>query len=96
MARQSTLNVSLTATLRNYVDSRVKSGQYESASEVIRDSLRALQDRERLAQAFWEEVRDKVAVARRQVSEGKMMGENGHRARRLSKGRSLGRKKAGR
>ena len=71
MARQSTLNVSLTPTLRNYVHSRVKSGRYESASEVIRDSLRALQERERAAAAFWSDVRDKVAFARSQVAEGK-------------------------
>ena len=71
MARQTTLNVSLTATLRNYVRSKVKSGRYESASEVIRDSLRALQEREQAAAAFWADVREKVVVARRQVAEGK-------------------------
>jgi len=69
MARQSTLNVSLTPKLKSYVTSRVKSGKYESASEVIRESLRALQERER----FWAGVRSKVAVARRQVAEGKVV-----------------------
>jgi putative addiction module CopG family antidote len=50
----------------------VKSGTYESASEVIRDSLRALQERENAAdEAFWHSVRDKVAVARRQLAEGR-------------------------
>jgi antitoxin ParD1/3/4 len=71
MARQTTLNVSLTPPLRQYVRSKVKSGRYESASEVIRDSLRALQERERAAEAFWADVRTKVAVARRQVADGK-------------------------
>src|SRR5689334_7762620 len=71
MARESTLNVSLTTTLRNYVDARVRSGRYGSASEVVRDGLRALQQRERLAASFWGGVREKVAVARRQVAEGK-------------------------
>src|SRR2546430_11561892 len=70
MARESTLNVSLTARLRSYVDAKVRSGRYESASEVIRDSLRALQERERIAGEFWAGVREKVAVARRQVAEG--------------------------
>lgn len=78
MARQTTLNVSLTPPLREYVRSRVKSGRYESASEVIRDSLRALQDRERAAEAFWLGVREKVAVARQQVEEGKTI--DGERA----------------
>jgi antitoxin ParD1/3/4 len=78
MARQTTLNVSLTTPLRNYVHSKVRSGQYESASEVIRDSLRALQERETIAAAFWGDVRKKVAEARQQVSEGKTV--DGERA----------------
>ena len=71
MARQTTLNVSLTPTLRNYVRAKVKGGGYESASEVIRDSLRALQERDKAAnEAFWHGVRQKVAVARRELAEG--------------------------
>jgi antitoxin ParD1/3/4 len=69
MARQTTLNVSLTPVLRKYVQSKVSSGRYESASEVVRDGLRALQERERAA-AFWSDVRAKVDVARRQVEQG--------------------------
>ena len=72
MSRQTTLNVSLTPKLRDYVRSRVKSGGKESASEVIRESLRALQERERAAnEAYWHTVREKVAVARRDVAEGR-------------------------
>ena len=71
MARQTTLNVSLTPTLRKYVHSKVRSGRYESASEVIRDSLRALQEREQATEAFWADVREKVAVGRRDVAEGR-------------------------
>jgi antitoxin ParD1/3/4 len=70
MARQTTLNVSLTPVLRKYVQSKVSSGRYESASEVVRDGLRALQEREQAA-AFWSDVRAKVAVARREVEEGR-------------------------
>ena len=71
MARQTTLNVSLTPTLREYVRRKVASGRYESASEVIRDSLRALEERERVAGAFWGDVRAKVRAARGQVAAGK-------------------------
>lgn len=72
MARQTTLNVSLTPKLRNCVRSKVKSGTYESASEVIRESLRALQEREdAAAEAFWHTVRQKVAVGRRDIEEGR-------------------------
>jgi antitoxin ParD1/3/4 len=70
MARQTTLNVSLTPVLRKYVQSKLNSGRYESASEVVRDAIRALQEREQAA-ALWSVVRAKVAVARSEVAEGK-------------------------
>ena len=69
MARQTTLNVSLTPILGNFVRTMVSSGRYESASEVIRDSLRALQDRNEAAAAFWNDVRKKVRQAQREVAE---------------------------
>ena len=37
-----TMNISLTAELKAGIDSRVKSGQYGNASDVIRAGLRAL------------------------------------------------------
>lgn len=41
------MNVSLTPKLQKYVEKRVKSGDYGSASEVVRDGLRLLEERER-------------------------------------------------
>lgn len=73
MARQATLNVSLTPTLEKYVRSKVASGRYESASEVIRESLRALQERERKEQLFWAGVRKKVGEAREDVAAGRVV-----------------------
>jgi putative addiction module CopG family antidote len=73
MARQTTLNVSLTPRLREYVRRKVKSGRYESASEVIRESLRSLEERDRAAEALWGGVRAKVRVARGQVAAGKIV-----------------------
>ena len=40
------MNISLTHNLENYVKQKVDSGLYNSASEVIREGLRALQDKE--------------------------------------------------
>jgi len=40
------MNVSLTHTLESYVKHKVDSGLYNSASEVIREGLRALQEKE--------------------------------------------------
>lgn len=56
--------------LREYVRRKVQSGRYESASEVIRDSLRALEECDRAGEAFWDGVRAKVRVARGQVAAG--------------------------
>ncbi|OUC13737.1 MAG: CopG family transcriptional regulator [Alkalinema sp. CACIAM 70d] len=42
------MNVSLTKELEQYVQSKVDSGLYHSASEVIREGLRLLKDRDNL------------------------------------------------
>jgi antitoxin ParD1/3/4 len=44
--RPSSLNVSLTRELADYVGDRVRSGRYRSASEVVRTALRLLQREE--------------------------------------------------
>lgn len=40
------MNVSLTPQLEKYVSGKVKAGMYQTASEVVREALRALQARE--------------------------------------------------
>ena len=40
------MNVSLTPELESWVDERVRSGRYASASEVIREALRLLEEQE--------------------------------------------------
>jgi len=41
------VNVSLTPELERFVQAKVESGRYNSASEVIREALRLLEDHER-------------------------------------------------
>ena len=41
------MNVSLSAPLEEYINEKVESGMYNSASEVIREGLRSLQENER-------------------------------------------------
>jgi len=60
---KATLNVSLTEPLLDFVEDAVSSGQYASASEVVREGLRLLQ-RERATEA------EKLAILRRAVQEG--------------------------
>lgn len=47
----------LGSQLKEFVDDLVATGRYNSRSEVIRDGLRLLQERERLRQIKLEEVR---------------------------------------
>lgn len=60
MAGRVTLNVSLTPELDDFVASKVASGKYLSASEVVRDGLRLLEERDQVRQAAVIEVRRKI------------------------------------
>jgi antitoxin ParD1/3/4 len=57
------VNVSLTPELEKFIDDRVASGQYRSASEVVRESLRLLQEREQRREA-------KLVALRAAIDEG--------------------------
>lgn len=72
MAGRVTLNVSLTPELERFVSSKVASGRYQSASEVIREGLRLLEEREVTKQAALEEVRRKIAIGLEQADRGEL------------------------
>lgn len=54
------MNVSLTAELENFVQTKVKSGRYNSASEVVREALRLLEDHEKARAAQLEKFRGEL------------------------------------
>jgi antitoxin ParD1/3/4 len=56
------VNVSLTPELVEFIQERVRSGRYSSASEVVGEALRLLQDRDELRQLRMRELRAKVAA----------------------------------
>ena len=56
------MNVSLTQNLEDYVKNKVESGLYNSASEVIREGLRALREKE---------IDSKIRAGLQQVEQGK-------------------------
>lgn len=56
------MNISLTAELRQLVTRKVESGLYSSASEVVREALRLLQERDQLRELRREQLR--VAIAK--------------------------------
>jgi len=57
------MNVSLTPELERLVTRKVESGLYQSASEVIREGLRLLDDQDRLRELHLAEVRKKSRLA---------------------------------
>lgn len=56
------MNVNLTPQLEEMVRSKVASGLYTSASEVVREALRLMDEQDRLRSAKLEQLRDDIRV----------------------------------
>ncbi len=65
------MNVSLTPELETLVNEKVKSGNYNSASEVIREALRLLKEQDELKRIRREELRREVMKGVTDVREGR-------------------------
>jgi antitoxin ParD1/3/4 len=63
------VNVSLTVELERYVQNKVESGLYHSASEVIREGLRLLQEQDMLKEI-------KLQTLRAEIQQGIDSGES--------------------
>ena len=61
------MNVSLTPHLEEMIRRKVESGRYSSASEVVREALRLLEEHDRLA-----ELRALIAVGDEQIARGEI------------------------
>ena len=70
MPTRTSLNVSLTPELDQFVQSRVASGRYQTASEVVREGLRLLEQQERTREAAVEELRAKLRRGVEQADRG--------------------------
>ncbi len=66
------MNVSLTPELEQLVQQKVKSGRYLSASEVVREALRLLQEQDQLRELRLQELRKFVAVGIEQADRGEL------------------------
>lgn len=67
------MNISLTPELEELVQEKVRSGMYHSASEVIRDALRLLQEREQLRALRLTELRKEIAIGIEQADRGEVI-----------------------
>ena len=64
------MNVSLTPELENLVNEKVKSGLYNSASKVIRESLRLLKEQDLLKEIRRNELRREIMLGVEQIRNG--------------------------
>ena len=65
------MNISLTPQLTDFVRSKLAEGGYQSASEIVRESLRLLAHKERLAALA--EVRAKIGAGLEQAQRGELL-----------------------
>jgi antitoxin ParD1/3/4 len=73
MSTRVSLNVSLTPELEQFVESRVASGRYQTASEVIREGLRLLEEREQTREAALEQLRAQLRLGVGQADRGEFL-----------------------
>lgn len=64
------MNVSLTPELEKLVNEKVKSGLYNSASEVVREALRLLQEQDTLKEIRRKELRREIMLGVEQMRNG--------------------------
>ena len=64
------MNVSLTPELEKLVNDKVKSGQYTSASEVVREGLRLIQEQDELRRIKLEALKREIAKGIEQLDRG--------------------------
>lgn len=64
------MNVSLTPELETLVQQKVQSGLYSSASEVVREALRLLNERDTIQQQRTAELRREIKVGLDQLNRG--------------------------
>ena len=75
------MNVSLTPELEQLVAEKVESGRYTSASEVIREALRLLEEHDQLKQQRLAQVREKIDRGLQQLDAGQGISPQEARAR---------------
>ena len=77
MTNRTTLNISLTPELSQYIESKLKSGMYTSGSEIIREALRLFKSYEEIKANTLADLKDKIEAGILQAKSGKILdGEN--------------------
>lgn len=69
--RKATMNVHLTPELEQMIQNKVRTGRYNSASEVMREALRLMDERDQMKEMHKEELRKKIAAGLKSLEEGR-------------------------
>ena len=87
--KQITRNIALTAHFDQFVQSKVESGRYQSASEVVRDGLRLLEEREQMRLQSLARLRQDIEIGWQESERGQVVDGPGVFAeiRKMSKAR---------
>ena len=64
------MNVSLTPEWHHFVSNKVKSGRYHSASEVVREGLRLLEEKEQIRELRLQELKAKINAGAAELDAG--------------------------
>jgi antitoxin ParD1/3/4 len=67
------MNVSLTPELEQLVHEKVKTGRYLSASEVVREALRLLEERDKVRETRLAALRSEIAIGIKQGDNGEVL-----------------------
>jgi len=70
---RTTVNVSLTPELDAFLQSRVKSGRYQTASEVVREALRLLQRQERERDEAFHQLKARLERGAAEAERGELL-----------------------
>ncbi len=70
LRKDAIVNISLTPELDRWVHNKVSRGQYSTASELIREGLRLMQQREEIRQAMRADLRRELQVGLQQLDAG--------------------------
>src|SRR5437588_12488906 len=73
MANRTTVNISLTPELDAFLQKRVKSGRYQTSSEVVREALRLLQRQEKERDVAFKQLKAKLEHGAGQAGRGKIL-----------------------
>ena len=73
MATRTTVNISLTPELDAFLQSRVKSGRYQTTSEVVREALRLLQNQENEREDGLKQLKAKLQRGAAEAERGELL-----------------------